>query len=44
MDPGWAKSDRGRDYVGAIREIVCYLHQGYLMPGGMSYGDMYSVA
>ena len=42
MAPGWAESDVGKSYVTAIRDIVCYLRQGYLMPGGLFYDEMFS--
>ena len=42
VSPGWAESDSGKGYVHAIRDIVCYLRQGYLMPGGMHYEEMFS--
>jgi hypothetical protein len=42
MAPHWAESGFGKGYVTAIREIVCYLRQGYLMPGGLHYDEMFS--
>jgi hypothetical protein len=42
MAPGWPESEYGKGYITAIRDIVCYLRQGYLMPGGMHYDEMFS--
>ncbi len=40
--PDWAESDFGKGYVTAIRDIVCFLRQDYLMPGGLHYDNMFA--